>query len=74
MRGGDSIEACRLTNSVARMMSAFQDGIATLQRMRTGGNQIATEPHVNVAAGAQAVIGNLQTGGAKRRGSKAKNR
>jgi hypothetical protein len=69
MREGDSVEACRLTNAAARMMSAFQDGLLTLQRLRTGGNQTVTVQHVNVEAGAQAVIGNVQTGGAKRRGS-----
>jgi hypothetical protein len=72
MREGDSIEACRLANSAARLMSAFQDGIATLQRMRTGGNQTVTVQHVNVASGGQAVVGNVQTGGAKRPGSKSK--
>ena len=63
MREGDSIEACRLANSAARLMSCFQDGIATLQRLRTGGTQTVTVQHVNVASGAQAVIGNVQTGG-----------
>ncbi len=53
-------------------MSVFQDGLLTLQRLRTGGNQTVTVQHVNVAAGAQAVIGSVQTGGAKRRGSNGK--
>ncbi len=73
MREGDSVEACRLTNAAARLMSVFQDALLTLQRVRTGGNQTVTVQHVNVAPGAQAVIGNVQTGGAKRRGSKLKN-
>jgi len=73
MREGDSIEACRLANTAARLMSVFQDGLLTLQRLRTGGNQTVTVQHVNVASGAQAVIGNVQTGGTKRRGSKSKN-
>lgn len=63
MREGDSVEACRLTNASARLMSVFQDGLLTLQKLRTGGNQTVTVQHVNVAAGAQAVIGNVQTGG-----------
>jgi hypothetical protein len=72
MREGDSVEACRLANTVARLMSVFQDGLLTLQRLRTGGNQTVTVQHVNVQPGAQAVIGNVQTGGAKRRGNNAK--
>jgi hypothetical protein len=73
MREGDSIVACRLANSAARLMSTFQDGLLTIQRIRNGGNQTVTVQHVNVASGAQAVIGNVQTGGAKRRGSNRKN-
>lgn len=71
MREGDSTEACRLANTAARLMSAFNDGAATLQRLRTGGNQTVTVQHVNVAPGAQAVIGNVQAG-APRRGRKSK--
>jgi hypothetical protein len=68
IREGDSVEACRLANGAARLMSVFQDGLLTLQRLRTGGNQTVTVQHVNVAPGAQAVIGNVQTGDRKRRG------
>jgi hypothetical protein len=74
MREGDSVEACRLTNSAARLMSVFQDGLLTLQKLRTGGNQTVTVQHVNVESGAQAVIGNVQTRGARRRGNNAKTR
>jgi hypothetical protein len=73
MREGDSVEACRLANAAARLMSVFQDGLVTLQRVRTGGNQTVTVQHVTVADGGQAVIGNVQAGGPKRRGSKPKN-
>jgi hypothetical protein len=69
----DPVEACRLSNASARLMSVFQDGLLTLQRIRTGGNQTVTVQHVNVEPGGQAVIGNVQAGGAKRRGSKPKN-
>ena len=44
-------------------MRAFQDGAMTLQRLRTGGTQTVTVQHVHVWQGAQAVIGNVQTGG-----------
>ena len=66
---GDQVEACRCANTVACLMGAFQDAALTLQKLRTGGNQTVTVQHVNVAPGAQAVIGNVQTGGAKRRWS-----
>ena len=72
MREGDSVEACRLVNASARLMSVFQDAMLTLQKLRTGGNQTVTVQHVNVAAGAQAVIGNVRTGGASDGGSKPK--
>lgn len=63
MREGDCVEACRLTNAAARLMSAYQDGMLTLQRLRTGGAQTVTVQHVNVALGAQAVVANASTGG-----------
>ncbi len=73
MREGDSVEACRLANSAARLMSVFQDGLLTLQRLRSGGNQTVTVQHVNVASGGQAVIGNVQGGGSKHWGRTPKN-
>jgi hypothetical protein len=39
MREGDSVEAGRLTNAAARLLSAFQDAMPTPQQLRTGGNQ-----------------------------------
>ena len=62
----NSVEACRLANTAARLMGVFQDGLLTLQRLRTGGTQTVTVQHVNVQPGAQAVIGNVGTGGCKR--------
>ena len=49
-------------------MSVFQQGMLTLQKIKTGGNQTVTVQHVNVGAGGQAVIGNVQTGGLKPEG------
>jgi hypothetical protein len=60
---GAATELQRLTNSMARLMSGYQQGMLTMQRLRTGGNQIVTVQHVNVGAGGQAVIGNVQAGG-----------
>ncbi len=68
----DAVESCRLANTAARLMGVFQDGMLTLQRLRSGGNQTVTVQHVNVQAGAQAVIGNVGTGGRKRGGRNGK--
>jgi hypothetical protein len=72
-RAGDQVEACRLANTVARLMGTFQDGLLTLQKLRTGGSQTVTVQHVNVGAGGQAAIGNVRTGGADAGGSNAEN-
>ncbi len=67
LKPGAATEFQRLTNSAARLMGAYQQGMLTLQRLRTGGNQTMTVQHVNVGAGGQAVIGNVQTGGGAQR-------
>lgn len=69
-----SVEATRLLNATARMASAFNDGAATLQRIRSGGTQRVVVQHVNVTEGGQAVVagGDIEPGGWPRRGSKAK--
>jgi len=69
---GDQVEACRCANASARMMGAFQAGMLTLQRLRTGGSQTVTVQHVNIAPGGQAVVGNVQTGGPNYSGEEVK--
>lgn len=70
---GDQTEACRCANTAARLMGAFQGGMLTLQRLRTGGNQTVTVQHVNVQPGGQAVIGNpMQLWNAPRCGAHAR--
>ena len=67
-----STEAARLMNSSARMMKAFQEGLTTLQKMRTGGNQTMTVQHVHVSEGGQAASSvTCRMGGIK--GAKKKN-
>jgi hypothetical protein len=61
--GAAPVEAARLTNAAVRLMATYQQGMLTLQRLRTGGAQTVTVQHVHVGEGAQAVIGNVQTGG-----------
>ena len=46
----------------ARMMAVAQQGLLTLQKLKTGGIQTVTVQHVHVEAGGQAVVGNVQTG------------
>ena len=59
-----NVEATRLAGGVARLMQAFQQGVATLQRQRTGGHQVLTVQHVKVAPGGQAIVaGTMATGG-----------
>ena len=57
------VEASRLMNSSAKMMQSYQQGMVTMQKLRTGGQQTVTVQHVHVADGGQAVIGNVQSGG-----------
>lgn len=70
---GAATELQRLTNSVARLMTTYQQGMLTIQRLRTGGTQTVTVQHVNIEAGGQAVIGNVKTGGDRLQGEVLKN-
>ena len=69
----DTIEQARLINASVRLMTTYQQGMLTLQRIRTGGNQTVTVQHVTVASGGQAVIGNVEAGGVGRSGEVKKN-
>ena len=71
-KGADSVDATRYANTAARLMSTYQDAMLTLQRVRSGGSQTVTVQHVTVAQGGQAVIGNVGTGGSRRRGSESR--
>ena len=46
-------------NAVARCMSAYQQGLLTLRKLRQGGHQRISVQCVNVTDGSQAVIGNV---------------
>lgn len=57
------VEVARLSNSAARMMQVFQEGLLVLQKIRTGGKQTVVVQHVQVSEGGQAVIaGNVKSG------------
>ena len=53
---GVPVEMARLSNAAARMMQAYQEGLTTLQKLRTGGRQTVLVQHVSVSEGGQAVI------------------
>ena len=68
-----NIETCRLAGTAARLMNTFQQGMLTLQRVRTGGEQrVVVEQHqyvTRVEDGGQAVIGpKVRTRGGVRNG------
>ena len=67
-----NVEACRLAGAVSRLTGTFQQGMLTLQRLRTGGRQVVTVQHVQVNQGGQAVVaGQVETGGRGRANSGA---
>ena len=67
-----AVEASRLTNAASRMMSQFNEGLLTLAKIRTGGQQQVTVTHVHqqiaVGDGGQAVVaGTMSRGRGKKR-------
>ncbi len=63
------LNATRLAGAVGRMMGTYQQGLLTLQRLRTGGRQTVVVQHVQVNDGGQAVVaGKLATGKGRGRG------
>jgi hypothetical protein len=62
----DSIELGRLATAMSRLSSSFQEGLLTLQRIKTGASQTVTVRHVTVGPGGQAVFGNVKTGGKRK--------
>ena len=50
----DTDEMARLAEASARMMTAYQQGLLTLNRLRTGGKQTVTVQHANVGNGGHA--------------------
>jgi hypothetical protein len=70
----DSIEGARLMQVAARFMGLFQEGLQTLQKLRTGGKQLVQVQHIDVRAGGQAVVaGAITPGGMQAEGGESKN-
>lgn len=60
----DPTDIQRVVNSSARLMSVFQHGLQTLQKMRTGGRQEVVVQHVKIEDGGKAVVtGRMDKGG-----------
>jgi hypothetical protein len=59
----DPVDQARHVNAAARLMAAFQDGAATLARLRHGGRQQVTviHQHVQVTGGRVAVAGAVES-------------
>jgi len=64
------LAAARLLNAAARLMTAYQDGMLALARVRSGGRQTVVVQHVVVEEGGKALVTGhidgdrgLQTGG-----------
>ena len=64
-REAANVRACRLAGAISRMPATCQQGLLTLQRKRTGGNQQVTVKHihqqVSVTEGGQAVVASDQS-------------
>jgi 2-succinyl-5-enolpyruvyl-6-hydroxy-3-cyclohexene-1-carboxylate synthase len=59
----EPVEMARLSNAAARAMQVYQEGLLTLQKLRTGGKQTVVVQHVQVSEGGRAVItGNMTSG------------
>jgi hypothetical protein len=46
-------------NAVARCMSAYQQGLLTLRKLRHGGHQRISVQHIQVCDGGQAIVGDV---------------
>src|SRR3954452_19034925 len=73
VRGEEServnIQATPLANAIGRLMSTYQQGVLTVQRLRSGGKQTVVVQHVHVNEGGQAVVAGKVGRGARGRGT-----
>ncbi|MGU3536807.1 hypothetical protein [Methylobacterium sp. A54F] len=60
-------EACRLAGAMTRLAGAYQGGMTTLQRVRSGGRQTVIVQHTYVGDGGQAVVAGQAKGGGQPR-------
>lgn len=62
-----NIEAARVANTAARLMSAMAEGALTLDRLKRGAKQIIVIQRMDVSNGGQAIVAGKVGGGGKRR-------
>ncbi len=58
----NAVESARLLNVSVRLMEAFQKGLLTFQRLRSGGAQTIVVQRMSVTEGGQAIVGSVRTG------------
>jgi hypothetical protein len=63
-----SVEGTRLATCASKLMLAFQGGMATIARLRSGGQQVVTVQHVNVSGGQAVVAGQVKARSKSRKG------
>ena len=49
----------RRLNAAARCMTAYQQGLLTLRKLRLGGHQRISVQHIQVSNGGQAIVGDV---------------
>ena len=73
VRGEEServnIQATRLAGAVGRLMSTYQQGMMTLQRFRSGGQQTVVVQHVQANQGSRVVVAGKVGRGTRGRGT-----
>jgi hypothetical protein len=63
-----NLRATRLATAMSRVIGAYQQGTAALQRLRSGGQQTVVVQHVQASDGGQAILaGKMETGGGRKR-------
>ena len=71
-----NVKACRLANAAGRLMTSYQAGMVTLERMRSGGRQHVVvqyvHQHVEVGEGGQAMVAGQAEAGARRRAGRGR--
>lgn len=63
-----SVESARMATCASKLMLAFQGGMATIARLRSGGQQVVTVQHVNVSGGQAVVAGQVKARSKRRKG------
>ena len=66
-----NLRVTRLAGAVSRMTTAYQNGLVTLDRLRSGGKQTIVVQHVQVNEGGQAVVAGKVKGAGKRGGGRS---